>query len=178
MRTPLTPLAFPPQGRPGAPGLNTGFGQVTYTERSVEADDSFAAGVRQQVRFVPTPSLTQDLLNAPFAGHTFWSDNRLIGRAMGDLIDVTVNLIVTATIAGGQLRTDADVGSTLGPVASDSQTLFNGAGIPERTTFRLRLQVLAGFLANGCALFLTSNVPLLVTSETVLVAPASIRPAA
>ena len=170
----VTPIVLPPQGPRGTAGQQTGFGQITYTERVVEPSDVFAPGVRQQLVF--TPTTVQDFLNAPFVGHVFWDGERVIARAMGDLYDLTVNLIVVAQVADGQLRVDADVGSVLGPVASDTQTLFNGASEPERVTFRLRAQVLAGFMANGCALYLISSVPLTVTSETVLIAPASIRP--
>jgi hypothetical protein len=166
--------AVGPIGPQGDKGVNTGFGQITYTDRTIGDEDRFLPGVRAPIRFVATPGLTQDFLNEPFRGHVFWSDNKLIGRALGDLLDVQVNLIVTADIAGGELRVDADVGSSLGPIASDTQVLFNGAGVPERVTFRLRVQTLSGFLLNGCGIFLTSNVPLTVISETMLVAPASI----
>lgn len=41
------------QGAPGQPGVSTGFGQVTYTNRGLEADDVFQPGVRAQVLFTP-----------------------------------------------------------------------------------------------------------------------------
>lgn len=103
----------------------------------------------------------------------FWSGNKVVARALGDLYDFQINLIVTAQVAGGQLRMEADTNSPLGPIASDTQTLFNSALAPERVTFRLRAQALATFLANGCRFFLTSTVPITTVSETVLVAPAS-----
>lgn len=174
MRTVLTPLTFPPQGERGPAGVSTGFGQITYTERTLESSDAFVPGVRGQVLFEPT-SVT-DALNPPFTGHGFWAANRVVPRAMGDLYDLQINLIVTSQVAGGQLRLDADVGSVIGPIASDSQVLFNGALDPERVTFRARVQVLANFLTNGCALYLTSSVPITTISETILIAPASIRP--
>lgn len=164
------------RGERGPQGASTGFGQITYSERTVEISDLFEPDVRGQILFDPAPELTQDLLNAPFAGHVFWHDDRIAPRAFGDLYDVQVNLIVTAQVADGRIRVDADTGSSLGPIASDTQVLFNSAGTPERATFRLRVQALAGFIANGCRLYLTSSVPLTVISETVLVAPASIRP--
>lgn len=178
-RPEITAVMVPgPQGAPrpmGGPGPvgSYGLGQITYTERVIEASDFFEAGVRGPVLFEPT-SISDDL-NPPFVGHAFWAGNKVMPRAMGDLYDIQVNLIVTASISGGQLRVDADVGSLLGPIASDTQTLFNGAQVPERVTFRLRVQVLSNFMANGCGLFLTSSVPVTVASETVLVAPASIQ---
>ena len=184
MRCVVTPLAFPPQGRPGPQGApwpsggpgqvgSYGLGQITYTERVLEASDTIEPGVRGQVLFEPTS--VQDYLNPPFDGHAFWVENRVVARALGDLYDFQINLIVTAQVAGGQLRLEADVGSTLGPVAADTQSLFAAALEPERVTFRLRVQALAGFLANGCAFYLTSSVPITTISETVLVAPASIQ---
>lgn len=178
-RPAITAVTVPgPQGAPGpvggaGPVGSYGLGQITYTERVIEASDFFEAGVRGPILFEPA-SISDDL-NPPFVGHAFWVGNKIAPRAMGDLYDIQVNLIVTASISGGQLRVDADVGSLLGPIASDTQTLFNGAQAPERVTFRLRVQVLANFMANGCALFLTSSVPVTVVSETVLVAPASIQ---
>ena len=94
MRCVVTPLAFPPQGRPGAqgpqgsPGVagsvgSYGLGQITYTERELEASDTFEPGVRGQVLFEPTS--VQDYLNPPFAGHGFWTANRIVPRALGDL---------------------------------------------------------------------------------------------
>lgn len=174
-RPDITAVTVPgPQGAPGAAGSvgSYGLGQITYTERVLEASDTFEPGVRGQVLFEPTS--VQDYLNPPFDGHAFWVDNRVVARALGDLYDFQVNLIVTAQVAGGEVRLEADVGSALGPVAADTQSLFAAALEPERVTFRLRVQALAGFLANGCAFYLTSSVPITTISETVLVAPASI----
>ncbi len=162
------------QGIQGPPGVNIGFGQITYTNRGLEPDDVFEPGARAQVLFTPDVP-TQDVLNPPFDAHTFWIDNAVVPQALGDLYDLQINLIVTADTAGGQLRLDADVGSILGPIASDTQILFAGAGAPERVTFRLRVQVLANFMANGCRIYLTSSVRVTTVSETILVAPASIR---
>ena len=160
------------RGIPGPPGVARGVGQITYTNRSLEPDDVFEAGARAQVRFAPDGP-PQDGLNPPFEGHAFWIEDAIVPRAMGDLYDIQTNLIVTVDTAGGYLRLDADVGSSLGPIASDTQVLFEGAGRPERVTFRLRVQVLANFLANGCRIFLTSSVRITTVSETILLAPAS-----
>lgn len=168
----VTAITVP--GEQGPPGISTGFGQVTYTERELEPSDYFTPGVRAQVIFSPTS--VSDKLNEPFKGHQFWQNNRVRPRAVDDLYDFQVNLIVVSTVAGGMVRLDADTGSTLGPIASDTQTLFNGALDPERVTFRLRAQVLETFRANGCAFFLTSTVPLTTVSETVLINAVTIQP--
>lgn len=174
--TVVTPLAFPPQGRPGAPGVQTGFGQVTYTDRTIGVEDTFLPGIRQQLMFAPGALQTQDPLNPPFAGHYFFVDNRIVPRAMGDLYDMRVNLLVTADQAGAQLRLDIDTGSTLGPLQSDTTSLFAGAGITERATFSFSVQVLATFFANGAVFFLQATKPVTVISETLLLMPKSIQP--
>ena len=47
----LTPLTFPLQGRPGVPGApdQGPFGQITYTDKAIGIEDSFAPGVRQRL---------------------------------------------------------------------------------------------------------------------------------
>ena len=178
MRSVVSPISLPPQGRPGVPGSggpSLGFGQTTYTDRTISDEDVFAPNVRQQLRFSPTALQTQNLLNPPFTGHTFFVNNRIVARAMGDLYDMRVNLIVTADQAGGQLRLDIDSGSTLGPLQSDTTSLFEGAGIAERVTFSFSIQVLTTFLANGAVFYLTANRPVTVVSEALLLMPKSIQ---
>lgn len=165
-----------PAGPEGPQGVQIGFGQITYTDRAVGAEDVFPANVRQQLKFDPTALQTQDLLNPPFVGHTFFTANRLMPRALGDLYNMRVNLLVTAEQAGGQLRLDIDAGSSLGPIQADTASLFAGAGITERVTFSFSIQVLANFMANGAAFFLQANRPVTVVSETLLLMPESIQP--
>lgn len=173
----LAPFQGPPgpAGARGAPGP-FGYGDVTYTERSVGPEDTFPANVRQRLTFTPDPALTQRQLAPPFDAHEFWVENRIVGRAKFDRLAVQVNLIVTSQQAGGQVRLDADVGSVLGPIASTSEVLFNAPNDQERVTLPLRIRTLDSLLANGAALYLTSTVPILVLSETVWVAPESIYP--
>lgn len=164
-----------PRGRPGGSGL----GQVTYTERSVDAADTFMAGVRKQLLFAAEATTEQKFLNAPFSAHSFFRDNRIWARPRGyaDFYQIVLNLIVTAQQAppgGGRVRADLDVGSRLGPIQSSATTLFNDAGTPERISFFFSIQALENFLANGCAIYLTSDVDLVVISEAIIVHPASL----
>ena len=165
-----------PAGPQGAPSVQTGFGQITYTDRTIGPEDSFAPGVRQRLMFNPNALQTQDLLNPPFKGHAFFVNNTLRARAMGDLYVLVINLLVKADQAGGQIRVDVDSGSPLGPLQSDTASLLEGAGVQERVTINFEIQVLTTFLANGAQFYLTSTRPVTVVSETLLVDPRSIQP--
>lgn len=174
----LAPFQGPPgPAGPRGPMASYGYGDVTYTERTVGPEDSFPANERNRLLFAPDPALTQRQLTPPFDGHEFWVDDRIMGRALYDRLAVQVNLIITSQQADGKLRLTADVGSALGqPVGATSSLLFNAPNDPERVTLFLRIRTLAGMLSNGAALWLTPTVPILVLSETVWVAPESIYP--
>ena len=170
-----------PAGAPGPAGVQGPrgygpFGQITYTDRAIGIEDSFAPGVRQRLMFNPNALQTQDLLNPPFKGHAFFVNNTLRARAMGDLYVLVINLLVKADQAGGQIRVDVDSGSPLGPLQSDTASLLEGAGVQERVTINFEIQVLTTFLANGAQFYLTSTRPVTVVSETLLVDPRSIQP--
>jgi len=168
----LAPFQGPPgpPGEQGAPGIDTGFGQLRVADMHVDPEDYFAANTRQQLIFTPDPAQTQNQLRDPFKGVT-WTGNRIVPRSggYGDWQDIIVNLLVLPTYAGGSIIADLDVG-TGQPV----QTAFyglRGAGTPERATFRLGTQTLDGFLANGARVFLTGTVPFVVQSESIVYLP-------
>ena len=177
-RPTLLAIAIPgPQGARGPDGAPGRYGQIRWVDTVVDTDDVFAAGIRRQLIFT-SPAQTQDFLAPPFAGKIAWSDNRIIPRpnGLGDWLDIIVNLFVVADIAGGRMVADVDVGSQLGPTGSAPYFLMKGAGEPERVTFRIGVQTLAGFLTNGAKVFLTSTVPFTVLSEAVVVLPISAGP--
>lgn len=176
MRRTVSPITLPLQGRPGSPGLNTGFGQITYTDRTIGAEDTFDPNVRQRLMFAPSGLTTQNLLLAPFKQHQFFVDNVLRARAMGDVYDMTINLGVRSMQAGGKVRVDIDSGSTLGPLQTSTASLFEGATVVERVTLNFSIQVLSTFLANGALFYLTADRPLQVISETLFLRPTSIQP--
>lgn len=165
-----------PRGEIGPAGITTGFGQITYTDRTIGPEDSFAPGVRQRLMFNPDALQTTDYLNPPFKGFAFFVNNTLRARATGDLYFLAINLLVTAQQAGGQIRVDVDAGSTLGPIQSNTASLLEGAGVQERVTLLFEIQVLTNFLANGAQFYLTATRPVTVVSETLLVDPRSIQP--
>lgn len=159
---------------PGPPGPPGDYGRVSFTERVIEPSDTFVPGVSAPILFAPDPGLSEDDLRAPFAGHVFWHDSRVIARALGDVYDLYVNLILRAQQVGGYVTVAADVGSSLGPVIADAKPIPFGAGIADRMTFTLpQVKAKANFVANGCRLLLTATVPLVIVSETVIVAPRS-----
>lgn len=164
------------QGVQGPSGITTGFGQITYTDRTIGPEDSFAPGVRQRLMFNPDALQTTDYLNPPFKGFAFFVNNTLRARATGDLYFLAINLLVTAQQAGGQIRVDVDAGSVLGPIQSNTASLLEGAGVQERVTLLFEVQVLTNFLANGAQFYLTATRPVTVVSETLLVDPRSIQP--
>lgn len=176
MRSVTTPLVLPPQGRPGTPGVSTGFGQITYTDRTIGPEDSFDPGVRKQLIFAPSGLTTQNLLLDPFKQHQFFVDNVLRARAFGDLYEITINLAVRSMQADGKIRVDVDSGSSLGPLQTSTALLFEGATVVERVTLNFAIQALATFLANGARFYLTADRPVQVISETLLLRPASIQP--
>ena len=164
-------------GPPGAPAPTAGFGQITYTERTVDENDLFAPNERKQIIFSPPATVVQDFLRSPFAGMVMFEDSVLRGRAFGDMTIGIINLIVKSKQASGFVTMDVDVGSSLGPTGSFSTILTKAAGVPERVTLPFYLQTLTNMLANGARFYLTASVPLEVTSESVLGIPISAGPA-
>lgn len=167
-----------PRGEPGprGPKGDGPFGQITYSDRTVGIEDNFDPGVRQRLIFAPSGMTTQDLLLLPFAGHSFFADNVLRARAMGDVYDITINLAVRSMQAGGKVRVDIDSGSPLGPLQTSTAQLFEGATVVERVTLNFSIQVLGTFLANGALFYLTADRPLQVISETLFLRPTSVQP--
>ena len=141
----------------------------------VDPEDAFAAGVRQQLRFVPDPAQTQNFLRPPFTA-VAWIGNRLVARpgGYGDWQDIIVNLLVIPAYGGGSIVADLDVGTGT-PVQTADYTL-RGSGVAERVSFRMGIQTLNGFLANGCAIYLTGTVPFVIQSEAVVYLPLSMGP--
>lgn len=163
-----------PQGRPGKDGATfQGFGSVTFTEAASAPALALPANTRTQLQFTPDPAQADDTLQAPFAGHLFWSNNVIVGRALNDALDILVNLLVVSQVAGGQLRLDIDVGSVLGPIVTAGASLFEAAGVTERVTLERMIRTKSGLLANGGALYLTSTVPVSITRASVVVFPNS-----
>ena len=164
-----------PQGERGEQGPPARFGQLRVADMAVDPEDSFPANVRQQLKFVPNSSQTQDFLRDPFRG-VAWTDNRIVPRpdGYGDWQDIIVNLLVVPEYAGGRITADLDVG-TGGPVQTANYSL-RGSGVSERATFRLGTQTLTGFLANGAAIYLTGTVPFVIQSESVVYLPISTGP--
>jgi hypothetical protein len=169
------------QGEPGpvgprGPKGDGPFGQITYTDRTIGAEDNFDPGVRQRLMFAPSGLTTQNKLLRPFDTHTFFVDNVLRARAVDDVYEMTVNLVVRSMQAGGKIRVDIDSGSPLGPLQSSTQSLFEPATVQERVSFPLAIQVLSTFLANGALFYLTADRPIQVISETLFLRPTSIQP--
>lgn len=163
-------------GPVGPAGVNTGFGQITYTDRTIGDEDNFDPGVRKQLLFAPTGLTTQNLLLDPFKSHNFFVDNTLRARLMGDVYEMTINLVVRSMQVGGKVRVDVDSGSPNGPLQSSTASLLEAATVPERVSFPLAIQVLSTFLANGALFYLTADRPLQVISETLFLRPTSIQP--
>ena len=178
---PSTLLATDRQGPPGPqgePGEDAGFGQLRVADMHVDPEDYFTAGQRQQLIFTPDPAQTQNFLRDPFTS-VAWTGNRIVPRAngYGDWQDIVVNLLVMPAFAGGSIIADLDVGT--GSTSTPVQTAYyglRGSGTPERATFRLGLQTLDGFQANGARIFLTGTVPFIVQSESIVYLPINIGP--
>lgn len=174
MRSVCTPLAFPPQGRPGAAGLASGFGQATYTHAAAAPGEYLDANTRTPILFEPDPALSSDYLNPPFRGHVFWDGHRIVGRALADFLFAQVNLRVTPEVAGGTVTVDLDAGSSVGSLVSDTFDLDRSVQVEQRVTLKLFFQTLGNVMANGAAPYVTSTVPARIMRESVLVMPLSL----
>lgn len=152
------------------------FGQITYTDRTVGDEDNFDPFVRQQLIFAPTGLTTQNLLLPPFTDHQFFVNNILRARKLGDVYEMTINLLVRSMQSGGKIRVDIDSGSTLGPLQSSTASLLEPATVQERVSFPLAVQALTTFLANGAQFYLTADRPIQVISETLFLRPTSVQP--
>lgn len=164
------------KGDAGPPGTNLGFGDIIYTDRTSGPEDRFEANVRQQIRFSGATTTVMDKLLPPFVGHQFLANDRLIARALNDVYNIRINLIVSSDASSTRLKMDCDAQSAFGPLQADDSTLFQSAGVPERVTFSFAIQVQANTLANGAAFYLTSTQPVTVLSETLFIIPATVQP--
>lgn len=116
MRSVCSPLAFGPQGPPGAPGITRGFGTVDYADRdavSLAPDGSVARGT-----VLPLPAgvwtrVVRDLAPAaanfnppagPWAGFPFWDGQRLRARARGDLMLFKFAYRIASSLRDAELR--------------------------------------------------------------------------
>ena len=164
--TPTIPPAF-------QAAADIGGGQIRYAEMAGSPAVAIPPNTRTLISFTIDPTQTQDFLNPPFEGSVFYDGTTITPRAVGDFMFVLVNLSVTSDVVGGEIKFDIDVGSPQGPTGADTAALFNDAGIPERVTGKLYIQVLSYFMANGAKLYVTSSVPISLVNEAVLIAPLS-----
>lgn len=162
-----------PAGGQGPAGIQTGFGQIVYTHALTGMGDQIAPNTRTQLTFTPDPALTINYLNPPFAGYVLWDNTKVVGRHTGDVLLIQVNLQVTPAVEGGQIFIDLDVGSKVGPIASDSESLGANASIMQRISGKLICQTNANFMANGGKVYITTTVPAMVLRESIFIIPLS-----
>ncbi|WP_267361529.1 MULTISPECIES: hypothetical protein [unclassified Methylobacterium] len=178
----LAPFQGPP-GPPGPAGPNYGFGSITYghlvadpnsTDPAV-AGNPITANVPLPLAFAADPApLSYAHLNPPFVGLTLWDGTKVMGRAFADRFEVQVNLIVRSQRAGGSITLEVSNGPGAIPITADNKNLIKPAGVSERVTLLVRFETLAGVMANGAQLVLTSTVNAAIFRESVIVAPISI----
>lgn len=177
-------VAFPgPQGPPGQtgpagpPGPDfTGFGYVQYTAMSDAQPVQLTPGVRTQVVMDVDPTQTTMALKGPFAGFQFWDGQTLRARASGDAYRVRLTLTATAAVAGGSLVFDAAVTGLSATTDTDTESLTYPAGSPQRSGCKLDLYPKSVFVAAGAKIFVTSTVPVSLSSEVLVVSPANAGP--
>lgn len=116
MHSVCTPLAFPPQGRPGAAGPAGGYGTVDYTDLdAVKFDQAggvtagtplpMVAGVWTRVIRNLSPSTSiKNPLRGPFASFVFWDGQRLRARAEGDILLFKISYRLISNLRGAGLR--------------------------------------------------------------------------
>ena len=163
-----------PQG-PAGPSFG-GFGYVQYTALTTSPVLNLAPNVRTALMMLVDPTQTSNTLKGPFAGFTFWDGTTLWARLAGDLYEVRFTLTATAAISGGTLTTDVTINGLTVATDNDSEALSYPAGQPQRVGFKLRLLPKAGFVAGGAKIYLTSTVPVSITSEVLVVDPTNAGP--
>ena len=176
LRQPV-PLETEERGPQGAPGpAFTGFGYVQYTAQTTSPVLNLAPGVRTPLMMLIDPAQTSNTLKGPFAGFDFWDGTTLHARSAGDLYELRFTLTATTAIAGGTLTTEVTINGLTVATDNDSEALSYAAGQPQRVGFKLRLLPKAGFVAGGARIYLTSTVPVSITSEVLVVDPTNAGP--
>ena len=166
------PLETEERGPQGPPGPTfTGFGYVQYVAQAASPVLTLAPGVRTSLAMLIDIAQTSDTLKGAFTGFGFWDGTTLRARAAGDLYEVRFTLTATAAISGGTLTTDVTINGLAVATDNDSEALSSPAGQPQRVGFKLRLLPKAGFVSGGAKIYLTSTVPVSITSEVLVVDP-------
>ena len=173
----LTPLPQGPAGAQGPPGPSFGgFGYIQYLALATAPPLVLAPSVRTPLVMAIDPTQTTDTLKAPFAGFGFWDGSLLHARMVGDVYEVRVTMTATAAVAGGTLVMDATIVGLTVATDIDSESLSYPAGQGQRIGFKLRLLPKAAFVAGGAQIFITSTVPVSITSEVLVVDPSNAGP--
>ena len=154
----------------------SGFGYVQFMALTTSPILNLAPGVRTPLVMAIDPTQTSNTLKGPFAGFTFWDGSTLSARAVGDLYELRFTLTATSAIAGGTLTTDITINGLTVATDNDSEALSYPAGQPQRVGFKLRLLPKAGFVSGGAQIYLTSTVPVAVTSEVLVIDPTNAGP--
>lgn len=149
----------------------TGFGYIQYVALTSSPVLNLSPGVRTPLMMQIDPTQTSDTLKGPFAGFAFWDGTTLRARAAGDLYEVRFTLTATSAISGGTLTTDVTINGLTVATDNDSEALSYPAGQPQRVGFKLRLLPKAGFVSGGAKIYLTSTVPVSITSEVLVIDP-------
>jgi hypothetical protein len=165
-----------PQGAPGTAGeAFYGYGYIQYVEASTDVGAVLLPSVRAPLSMTIDPLQTTDALAGVFKGFPFFDGSLLHARALGDAYDIRFTMTVTAQVAGGSVTVDATINGLTTLTDSDTATLSAPAGQGQRIAFRLKLFPKAVFLSNGVRLFVTSSVGAVVTSESLVVEPLSVK---
>ncbi len=171
----ITPLAFPPQGRPGAPGAPGNYGSVRYGEMMGAAITDMEANTDTPF-IVTAPREVANGLQGPFQGFDFLDAAGVLrARKAGDSYQLSLRITAIPQLFGGWIKIGIYIAGNIsgldGATSERTVPLTEAAGTPHRIDELFQVFPRAGFIANGAVIMLRASVPVRLSQETLFVTP-------
>lgn len=156
-------------GTPGRAGNDYGF---AFYKHSGDPQPVLA-GVRTRLEI--TPSFVINNLHLPFADHSFIQDNKIVPRAVNDVIEIAVRFHVTPEVIGAEFRLDLDIEGTFNNIERPVLKTNVDAGQTDVITTFIKVFTGDTFIANGGKFYITPTTNIEISQLDIRLFPTSVQ---
>lgn len=158
-----------------APFLGFGWAYLADGRFTSSAPLLIPAGTSTQITIDGLGASTDtSFLRTPFAGWSFWNNNKFWPYSVGDKYTLRLDFTATSIAINNGVRAALDIGSSAGPVFDDHEDFGVGAGVPRNFRFDIPIFAKTTFKTNGATLSLTPDSAIQIWSIGLFISPDSV----